>query len=101
MLFPDTSYTAAILAGAGDLFQANTPTKVSKALEQHYKVRKTYLLSIADKVYHTHFHLIPKHPNLVGMGKYSFAVLSAVEGFKNTPKDEQNRMAKLVGSLIE
>ena len=74
--------------------------RTSKALEQHYNVRKTYMLAIADMVYHTHFHLIPKHPNLVGMGKYSFRVLEVIEGYKNTPKDEQERMAKVVRSLI-
>jgi diadenosine tetraphosphate (Ap4A) HIT family hydrolase len=76
-------------------------TKVSKALEQHYNVEKTYLLSIADLAYHTHFHLIPKHPNLMSMGRYSFRVLDAIEGYKNTPQDEQDRMAKVIGSLIE
>ncbi len=75
-------------------------TKVSKALEHHYGVRKTYLLSIADMVYHTHFHLIPKHAHLMSMGRYCFRVLDAIEGYKNTPQDEQERMAKVVGSLI-
>jgi diadenosine tetraphosphate (Ap4A) HIT family hydrolase len=74
--------------------------RVSKALEQHYHVKKTYMLAIADMVYHTHFHLIPKHPNLVGMGKYSFRVLEVIEGYRNTPKDEQSRMAGVVRSLI-
>ena len=74
--------------------------KVSKALEQHYNVPKCYLLSIADMVYHSHFHLIPKHPGLVGMGKYSFRVLEVIEGYKNTPQDEQDRMAQVIKSLI-
>jgi histidine triad (HIT) family protein len=74
--------------------------KISKALEQHYNVEKTYLLAIADMVYHTHFHLIPKHRNLVGMGKYSFRVLEVIEGYKRTPQDEQDRMAKVVRALI-
>ena len=74
--------------------------KISGALEQHYNVKKTYMLAIADMVYHTHFHLIPKHPNLVGMGKYSFRVLEVIEGYRNTPKDEQERMAKVVQALI-
>ena len=74
--------------------------RTSKALEQHYNVEKTYMPAIADMVYHTHFHLIPKHPNLVGMGKYCFRVLEVIEGYKNTPKDEQNRMAKVVRALI-
>ena len=75
-------------------------TKVSRALEQHYGVEKTYLLSIADLVYHTHFHLIPKHPDLMSMGRYSFRVLDAIEGYKNTPQDEQDRMAGVISSLI-
>ena len=74
--------------------------RISKALEDHYGVNKTYMLAIADMVYHTHFHLIPKHPNLVGMGKYSFRVLEVIEGYRNTPKDEQARMAKMVRRLI-
>ena len=74
--------------------------RVSKALEQHYNVKKTYMLSIADMVYHIHFHLIPKHPNLVGMGKYSFRVLEVIEGYKNTQQDDKERMAKVVSSLI-
>jgi diadenosine tetraphosphate (Ap4A) HIT family hydrolase len=56
--------------------------RTSKALERHYNVEKTYMLAIADMVYHTHFHLIPKHPNLVGMGKYAFRVLEVIEGYK-------------------
>lgn len=56
--------------------------RVSKALEKRYNVSKTYMLAIADMVYHTHFHLIPKHPNLVGMGKYSFRVLEVIEAIK-------------------
>jgi diadenosine tetraphosphate (Ap4A) HIT family hydrolase len=74
--------------------------RTSKALEQHYNVGKTYMLAISDMANHTHFHLIPKHANLVGMGKYSFRVLEVIEGYKNTPKDEQERMAKVVRSLI-
>jgi diadenosine tetraphosphate (Ap4A) HIT family hydrolase len=58
------------------------------------------MLAIADMVYHTHFHLIPKHPNLTGMGKYCFRVLEVIEGYKNTPQDEQDRMAKMIGSLV-
>ena len=75
-------------------------TRTSRLLEQHYGVRKTYLLSIADLVYHTHFHLIPKHPDLMSMGRYSFRVLDAIEGYKNTPQDEQDRMAEVLRSLI-
>jgi diadenosine tetraphosphate (Ap4A) HIT family hydrolase len=74
--------------------------RVSKALEQYYNVKKTYMLAIADMVYHTHFHLIPKHPNLVGMGKYAFRVLEVIEGYKNTPKDEQERMAAVIRNRI-
>jgi len=74
--------------------------RVSKALEQHYGVDKCYLLSIADMVYHTHFHLIPKHRNLVGMGKYCFRVLEVIEGYKNTPPEERERMAKVVRELL-
>jgi diadenosine tetraphosphate (Ap4A) HIT family hydrolase len=74
--------------------------KTSKALEDYYKVPKTYMLAIADMVYHTHFHLIPKHPNLVGMGKYSFRVLEVIEGYKNTPKEEQERMAQVIRTII-
>jgi diadenosine tetraphosphate (Ap4A) HIT family hydrolase len=74
--------------------------RVSKALEQHYNVPKTYMLAIADMAYHTHFHLIPKHPHLVGMGKYSFRVLEVIEGYKNTPMDVQIRLAQEVRALI-
>jgi histidine triad (HIT) family protein len=74
--------------------------RVSGALERHYNVRKTYMLAIADMVYHTHFHLIPKHANLIGMGKYSFRVLEVIEGYRNTPKEEQERMAKVISGLI-
>ena len=74
--------------------------KVSKALEQHYGVEKCYMLSIADLVYHTHFHLIPKHPGVTGMGKYAFRVLEAIEGYENTPQEEQDRMAGVIRSLI-
>jgi diadenosine tetraphosphate (Ap4A) HIT family hydrolase len=75
-------------------------TKVSKALEQYYNVKKTYMLCIADLAYHTHFHLIPKHPHLMSMGRYAFRVLDAIEGYKNTPQDEQDRMAGVLSSLI-
>ncbi len=74
--------------------------RVSKALERHYGVDKCYLLSIADMTFHTHFHLIPKHRNLVGMGKYCFRVLEVIEGYKNTPQDERDRMAKVVRALV-
>ena len=74
--------------------------RVSRALEQHYNVPKTYMLAISDMVFHTHFHLIPKHPNLVGMGKYCFRVLEVVEGYRNTTKEEQARMAQTVRALV-
>jgi len=74
--------------------------RVSRALEQHYNVRKTYMLAISDMAFHTHFHLIPKHPNLVGMGKYCFRVLEVIEGYKNTPMEEQIRMAQVIRTLI-
>ena len=74
--------------------------KVSKALEKKYKCEKTYLLCIGDKEEHIHFHIIPKHKDLVSMGYYCFAMVWEEEGKRETPESELNEMAKEIRELI-
>jgi len=75
--------------------------KVSKALEKKYDCEKTYLLCISDMVEHIHFHLIPKHKNLVSMGHYCFAKVWEEEGKRETPDSEKNERAKEIKEIIE
>ena len=75
--------------------------KVSKALEKKYDCEKTYLLCISDRVAHIHFHVIPKHKDLVSMGHYCFAKVWEEEGKRETPEAELNAMAKEINQLIE
>ena len=75
--------------------------KVSKALEKKYDCEKTYLLCISDKVEHIHFHLIPKHKDLVSMGFYCFAKVWEEEGKRETPDSEKNAMAEELSAMIE
>jgi len=78
-------------------------TRVSKALEEKYSARKTYLLVIGDsnKFQHLHFHLIPKHRNLPSMGVYCFQKLAEVEPLRNTPDSEKNTIAAELKKMIE
>ena len=75
--------------------------KVSKALEKKYDCEKTYLLCISDQVEHIHFHIIPKHKNLVSMGFYCFAKVWEEEGKRETPEAELHTRAKEIKSIIE
>ena len=75
--------------------------KVSEALEKKYNCEKTYLLCISDKVEHIHFHLIPKHKDLVSMGHYCFAKVWEEEGKRETLDSEKNAMAKELKVMIE
>ena len=75
--------------------------KVSKALEKKYDARKTYLLCIGDKVEHIHFHLIPKHKDLVSMGYYCFAKVWEEEGKRETTDAEKKAMATEISALIK
>lgn len=75
--------------------------KVSKALEKKYDAEKTYLLCISDMVEHVHFHIIPKHKNLVSMGYYCFGKVWEEEGKRETPDEEKNAMAKEIKEIIE
>ena len=75
--------------------------KVSKALEKKYDCEKTYLLCISDMVEHIHFHLIPKHKDLVSMGYYCFAKVWEEEGKRETPDAEKNAMANEIKEMIE
>jgi len=74
--------------------------KVSTALEKKYDCKKTYLLSIGDKVNHLHFHLIPKHKDKCSMGMYCFERLFEVEGERKPSDSERNMLANEVKSLI-
>ena len=75
--------------------------KVSEALEKKYNAEKTYLLCISDMVEHIHFHIIPKHKNLVSMGRYCFAKVWEEEGKRETPDAEKKAMAEEIKALIE
>ncbi len=77
-------------------------TKVSKALEEKYSARKTYLIMIGDgdKFQHLHFHLIPKHRHLPSMGVYCFQKLFEVEPIRNTPDSEKKVLAGEIRELI-
>ena len=75
--------------------------KVSKALEKKYDCEKTYLLCISDQVEHIHFHIIPKHKNLVSMGYYCFIKVWEEEGKRETPESELNARAKEIREIIE
>ncbi len=78
-------------------------TKVSKALEEKYSARKTYVLMIGDsnKWQHLHFHLIPKHRYLPSMGVYTFQKLAEDEPLRNTPDSEKAAIAKELKNMIE
>lgn len=78
-------------------------TRVSKALEEKYSARKTYLLMIGDgtKWQHLHFHLIPKHRHLPSMGVYAFQKLAEDEPTRDTPDDVRAGLAKEIRELIE
>jgi len=77
-------------------------TKVSKALEEKYSARKTYLLVIGDgnKWQHLHFHLIPKHRYLPSMGVYCFQKLFEAEPNRSTPDSEKKAVAAELKALI-
>ena len=78
-------------------------TKVSKALEEKYSTRKTYLIMIGDsnEFQHLHFHLIPKHRNLPSMGVYCFQKLFEVEPPRNTPDAEKEVITTELRTMIE
>ena len=78
-------------------------TKVSKALEEKYSARKTYLLVIGDsnKWQHLHFHLIPKHRYLPSMGVYTFQKLAEDEPTRDTPDTVRADLAKEIRELIK
>ena len=78
-------------------------TKVSKALEEKYSARKTYVLMIggSNKWQHLHFHLIPKHRHLPSMGVYCFQELFKVEPNRETPISEKNTIAAELKGVIE
>lgn len=75
--------------------------KVSKALEKKYNAEKTYLLCISDMVEHIHFHIIPKHKDLVSMGHYCFAKVWDEEGKRETTDAEKKAMAEELKEMIE
>lgn len=75
--------------------------KVSRALEKKYDAEKTYLLCISDMVEHIHFHLIPKHKDLVSMGHYCFAKVWEEEGGRETPDAEKKAVAEELKEMIE
>ena len=75
--------------------------KVSKALEKKYDCKKTYLLCISDMVEHIHFHVIPKHKDLVSMGRYCFAKVWEEEGKRDTPESELNVLSKEIKSIVD
>ena len=78
-------------------------TRVSKALEEKYNARKTYLLMIGDgsKWQHLHFHLIPKHRDLPSMGLYCFQKLWEAEPQRETPDSERESVAAELREMIE
>jgi diadenosine tetraphosphate (Ap4A) HIT family hydrolase len=78
-------------------------TKVSKALEEKYNARKTYLIMIGDsnKFQHLHFNLIPKHRDLPSMGVYCVQKLFEVEPERNTPDSEKEAVATELRAMIE
>ena len=78
-------------------------TKVSKALEEKYSARKTYVLMIGDgdKFQHLHFHLIPKHRHLPSMGVYCFQKLFEVEPNRDTLDSEKKAVATELREMIE
>ena len=78
-------------------------TKVSKALEEKYSARKTYVLMIGDsnKWQHLHFHLIPKHRYLPSMGVYTFQKLAEDEPTRDTPDDVRAGLATEIRELIQ
>lgn len=78
-------------------------TKVSKALEQKYKARKTYLIVVGDgdKFQHLHFHLIPKHRELPSMGVYCFQKLWEAEGLREPTDSQQYALANEIKEIIE
>ena len=75
--------------------------KVSRALEKKYDCEKTYLLCISDMVAHIHFHIIPKHKDLVSMGEYCFRKVWEAEGKRETPDAEKQAKAKEIKSIID
>ncbi len=75
--------------------------KVSKALEKKYDCEKTYLLCISDKVEHIHFHVIPKHKDLVSMGYYCFVKVWEEEGKRETPESQLKARAEEIKAIIE
>ena len=78
-------------------------TKISKALEEKYGARKTYLLVIGDgdKFQHLHFHLIPKHRYLPSMGVYCFQKLHEAEPQRQPSESQQQELANNIKNLIE
>jgi len=75
--------------------------KVSRALEKKYNAEKTYLLCISDMVEHIHFHIIPKHKDLVSMGHYCFAKVWEEEGKRETSDAEKKAIAEELRKMIE
>ena len=75
--------------------------KVSRALEKKYNAKKTYLLCISDMVEHIHFHIIPKHKDLVSMGHYCFAKVWEEEGKRETSDAEKKAIAEELRKMIE
>jgi|GEM_PF-3704502 len=76
-------------------------TDVSKALEQLFNAKKTFLLSISDLVKHVHYHVTPKLEGQESMGKYCFGILSEIEGKCEPTDDEFAANAKKITNLIK
>jgi len=77
--------------------------KVSKALEEKYGARKTYVIMIGDsnKWQHLHFHLIPKHRYLPSMGVYCFQKLFEAEPREEPTEAQQKALADELRDLIQ
>jgi diadenosine tetraphosphate (Ap4A) HIT family hydrolase len=77
--------------------------KVSKALEQKYGTRKTYIVSVGDsnKWQHFHIHLLPKHRSLPSYGVYAVQKLAEAEPPRKPTVEERISLAKELRSLID
>jgi diadenosine tetraphosphate (Ap4A) HIT family hydrolase len=77
-------------------------SKVSKALEEKYGVRKTYVMMIGDSKewQHLHFHLIPKHHHLPSMGVYCIQKLEEAEGTFDTTPEQKKELANELKTLL-
>lgn len=74
---------------------------VSKALKKKLNAENVYLISIGDRVQHTHFHLIPRLSGQVSMGKYCFGELRKAEPPISITPQELKKMAKDLRELLK